>query len=242
MTGNAKRAAPRDILPAARSGTSTRGGLGNLDKAAQSTLYPASFRNPLGIKKPSQELTNTLANGTLIVGKGVRFKGTLDGCDTVIVQGLIRSTFKTQSLLVLEGGECAGTVETENADVAGKFDGELAVRDRLKVRSKGRLSGTFHYARISIDEGAEISGYMEVGGCLPPPMKWQKSKLRSSESQQPAAPVAPPEIAQMGLADERTESLPSFRGPKYFKASLIHKNSSENRTEPESLIFKRGET
>ncbi len=163
-----------------------------MNEASESTLYPASFRGPLAVKKPNKDRISTQDKGTLIVGDFVRVAGTLDGCDTLIVQGLVRSSFKAQSLLVLEGGVCAGTVETENADIAGIFDGELAVQGYLKVRSKGRLRGTFHYARISMEEGAEISGNMQVGGCLPPPLQWQKAKPRSLEFNEPDESAEPP--------------------------------------------------
>ena len=126
------------------------------------------------IKHPNVERASTRLEGTIVVGEDVRFKGTLDGCDTLIVKGRVQTSFKAHSLQVLEGGRCVGTVETETAEIAGTFDGVLAVQECLKVRSTGRLTGTIHYARISIEEGGEISGDMQVGGCLPPPLRWQK--------------------------------------------------------------------
>ncbi len=195
---------------------------------------------------------STQAKGTLIVGEGVRVSGTLDGCDTLIVQGLVRSSFKAQSLLVLEGGVCAGTVETENADIAGIFDGELAVQDRLKVRSKGRLRGTFHYARISLEEGAEISGNMEVGGNLPPPLQWQKAKPRSPEYNEPVESAEPPEsepsfcsggqIESLPIESLPIESLPIDRGSKLRTAGLLQNIRPDSRGKPNPPDSTSGET
>jgi cytoskeletal protein CcmA (bactofilin family) len=213
-----------------------------LDEAAQNKLNPASYRGRLAITQPNRELTNSLARGTLIVGESVRVKGTIDGCDTLIVQGLIQSSFKTQSLLVLEGGEFVGTVEAENVDIAGIFDGELAVQGCLKVRPTGRLSGTFHYARISIDEGAEISGYLQVGGCLPPPLQWKKAKARSSAFNKPVESAEPPEFAHLDPGDGQTESLPIFQGPKLHGASFLHKIRPKIRARPDPLDSTGGET
>ena len=232
---------------ARKAGVPVNRGHRNLNEASVSTLYPASFRGPLAVKQPNQVRISTQAKGTLIVGEGVRVTGTLDGCDTLIVQGLVRSSFKAQSLLVLEGGVCAGTVETENADIAGIFDGELAVQDRLKVRSKGRLRGTFHYARISIEEGAEISGNMEVGGNLPPPLQWQKSKPGSPEYNEPVESAEPPESEPSFCSGGQIESLPIEslpinRGSKLRTAGLLQNIRPDSRGKPNPPDSTRGET
>ena len=158
------------------------------------------------------------------------------------MQGLVRSSFKAQSLLVLEGGVCAGTVETENADIAGIFDGELAVQDRLKVRSKGRLRGTFHYARISLEEGAEISGNMEVGGNLPPPLQWQKTKPRSPEFNEPVESAEPPESEPSFCSGGQIESLPIDRGSKLRTAGLLQNIRPDSRGKPNPPDSTSGET
>ena len=61
----------------------------------------------LAIKHGNVGRTNTHAETTLIVGEGVRVKGTLDGCDTLIVGGLVETSFKARSLQVLGGGGSA---------------------------------------------------------------------------------------------------------------------------------------
>ena len=63
----------------------------------------------LAIKHGNVGRTNTHAETTLIVGEGVRVKGTLDGCDTLIVRGLVETSFKARSLQVLGGGGSART-------------------------------------------------------------------------------------------------------------------------------------
>jgi len=169
----------------------------------------------------------THAETTLIVGEGVRVKGTLGGCDTLIVRGLVETSFKARSLQVLEGGGCVGTVEAENAEIAGTFDGVLAVQGCLKVRSTGRLTGTIHYARISIEEGGEISGGIQVGGGLPPPLRWPESKPRSAVLSEPVDFAETPESAPMVFNDEKTESWPVMQGPKWSEKRLSPKSLSE---------------
>ncbi len=181
----------------------------------------------LAIEHGNVGRAGTHAETTLIVGEGVRCKGTLGGCDTLIVRGLVETSFKARSLQDLEGGGCVGTVEAENAEIAGTFDGVLAVHGCLKVRSTGRLTGTIHYARISIEEGGEISGDIQVGGGLPPPLRWQESKPRSAVLSEPVDSAETPESAPVVIDDEKTESLPVMQGPRWSEKKLSSKSLSE---------------
>jgi cytoskeletal protein CcmA (bactofilin family) len=175
-------------------------------------LYKA--RPGLLATHPDGERASPQPEGTLIVGEGIHLKGTLEGCDTLIVQGQVRASFKARSLVVAKGGLCVGDVEAENAEIAGIFDGMLAVRECLKVRSTGHVAGTIHYGRISMEEGGEISGYTQVGGCLPPPLRWQKSKPRAPKFINSLEYAQPCESGRHVMRNEHTESLPAFQGPK----------------------------
>jgi len=45
-----------------------------------------------------------------------------------------------------------------NADVHGRFEGELVVRKRLLIRAGGHVSGNITYGEIEIESGGGISG------------------------------------------------------------------------------------
>ena len=52
----------------------------------------------------------------------------------------------------------------ENADIAGRYDGQLVVHGRLTVRSTGRISGMVKYGELEINAGGQIIGEMQVTG------------------------------------------------------------------------------
>ena len=187
------------------------------------------------IKHGNVGRASTHAETTLIVGEGVRVKGTLDGCDTLIVKGLVETSFKARSLQVLEGGGFVGTVEAENAEIAGTFDGVLAVQGCLKVRSTGHLTGTIHYARMSIEEGGEISGDVQVGGCLPPPLQWQKSKPRSSESIKPVESAEPPNPRVWLSAASKPSDGPSCKDRSGVKKGFPLRACQKRRVKPDPV-------
>jgi cytoskeletal protein CcmA (bactofilin family) len=61
----------------------------------------------------------------------------------------------------LETGVFEGQAATDNADVRGRFEGELAVRKRLLIRAGGHVSGTITYGELEIESGGKISGTIQ---------------------------------------------------------------------------------
>ena len=71
-------------------------------------------------------------------------------------------TYQCQHVIIAEAGLFKGHASTENADVHGRFEGELVVRKRLLIRAGGHVSGKITYGEIEIEAGGAISGAIEV--------------------------------------------------------------------------------
>jgi cytoskeletal protein CcmA (bactofilin family) len=97
-------------------------------------------------------------SGTLIVGRGIRVKGKIDACQSLVVEGRVEASLTADKLEVMKDGTFTGSAEVERAEIAGAFDGTLTVRDQLSIKSGGRVSGTTRYGQIKIDAGGAISG------------------------------------------------------------------------------------
>jgi cytoskeletal protein CcmA (bactofilin family) len=65
-------------------------------------------------------------------------------------------------LEITEHGVFQGTIAVDNAEVHGRFEGELTVRKQLIIHSTGRVSGKIRYAKIKVEEGAELAGDMQM--------------------------------------------------------------------------------
>jgi cytoskeletal protein CcmA (bactofilin family) len=96
--------------------------------------------------------------GTLIVGKGIRFKGEISACNCLVVEGEVEATITTQRLVVAKDGRFQGTAKVKTAEVAGSLVGKLEVTDMLVIKRTGRVAGACQYQRISIEDGGAISG------------------------------------------------------------------------------------
>jgi len=99
----------------------------------------------------------------LVVGPDIKMKGVeVNDCDTLHVEGRIEATLDARVLHIAEKGVFSGTVAVDTAEIYGTIEGELTVRKQLVVHATGRLSGKIRYARIQVEEGAEISGEISV--------------------------------------------------------------------------------
>jgi len=55
-----------------------------------------------------------------------------------------------------------GQSEIDSAEIAGRYEGNLTVRDRLYVRATGKVVGTVRYGRLEIECGGELVGDVQV--------------------------------------------------------------------------------
>jgi len=119
------------------------------------------------------EKTEERKEARLVVGPDIKMKGVeINDCDTLQVEGRIEATLDARVLEITEKGVFNGTVAVDIAEIHGKLEGELTVRKQLVVHGTGRVSGKIRYARIKVEEGAELSGEISVldraPGATPP--------------------------------------------------------------------------
>ncbi len=101
----------------------------------------------------------------LTVGKGLSLAGEIASCDVLVVEGKVEAKLSEGKLLeITESGQFRGNVEIENADIAGRYDGQLIVHGRLTVRATGRISGMVKYGELEVSAGGQIIGEMQITG------------------------------------------------------------------------------
>ncbi len=99
----------------------------------------------------------------LIVGPDIKMKGVeVTDCDTLVVEGRIEATLDSRVIQIAEHGTFAGTVAVDSAEIHGRLEGELTVRKLLVIHATGKVSGKIRYARIKVEEGAELCGEISM--------------------------------------------------------------------------------
>ena len=99
----------------------------------------------------------------MIVGPGISLSGEINACDRLVIEGSVQASLqKCQHLNIAESGIFDGSAEIEEAEIRGRFEGDLLVRKRLRIFAGGRVSGTITYREIEIEVGGRISGSIQA--------------------------------------------------------------------------------
>jgi cytoskeletal protein CcmA (bactofilin family) len=119
------------------------------------SLRPEPPRPPAPAARPERR--------TLVVGRGISLSGTITDCERLVVEGTVEAALHNGSeLTIASGGTFKGEIELDEADVTGVFDGAMTVRVALVVRATGRVLGNVRTRRLTVEEGGQISGRIEM--------------------------------------------------------------------------------
>ncbi len=145
--------------------------------------YPGSYPGAQGANY-AMTSSGTDSDRKLMIGKGITLSGEIESCDHLIVDGTVEATLKGANVLdISENGAFYGTVEIEEANIAGKFEGDLTVRGRLNVQSTGEITGTITYKELAIEVGASIDGSISpIGSANANKVSNKKSGSKSTKS------------------------------------------------------------
>ena len=114
-------------------------------------------------KKPQKNRVmerNVVAKNTAIVGDiksdgDFRIDGTLEG--TLTTDGRV---------IIGVDGLIKGKVEATNADIEGKFSGELFVSNTLTIKNTADISGNVVIGKLSVEPGASFNATCSMKGAI----------------------------------------------------------------------------
>ena len=113
-------------------------------------------------KKPNSEVMerNLIAKNTTIVGE-VLSEGDFR------IDGILEGTLKTKGRVIIgTEGVIKGNIEAENADIEGKFSGQLLVANTLTIKATANISGDVVIGKLSVEPGAVFNAKIEMKGAV----------------------------------------------------------------------------
>jgi len=117
---------------------------------------------------PSSPHMEQAERRTMIVGRGVRLYGDIKSCNRLVVEGIVEATLHDcGNMEIAESGRLRGNASSEQAEIRGRFEGELVVSKRLLIRASGQVSGTISYGEIEIERGGKVSGIVQENAPIP---------------------------------------------------------------------------
>ncbi len=102
-----------------------------------------------------------------VISKNTSIKGDIISEGDFRVEGSIEGIVKTAGRVVIGvSGSIKGKVTCNNADIDGKFSGELLVNNLLTLKATAQISGDVVISKLSVEPGAEFNATCTMKGAV----------------------------------------------------------------------------
>lgn len=116
-----------------------------------------------------------------IIGKNTSIVGDVISEGDFRIDGKVEGTIKTTGRVVIgKSGSVSGKVTCNNADIEGKFSGELVVNNLLTLKATATISGDVVISKLSVEPGAEFNATCAMKGSVKELNNEQTSKEKTA--------------------------------------------------------------
>jgi cytoskeletal protein CcmA (bactofilin family) len=121
--------------------------------------FPA---NPIPSYNPVKTVTAPMEQAN--IGRSVIIKGEITGAEPLYIDGQVEGTITVSENRVTIGryGSVTANIKAKEVVIMGKVTGNVECSDRLDIRGEGTLVGDVATQRISVEDGAVMSGKVQV--------------------------------------------------------------------------------
>ena len=114
------------------------------------------------IKKQTQDPIKSLKEkSSLIIGEGATIKGEIKEENEITIQGNVDGDIDCKDLIIGKTGSVKGKIKADTLYVEGSVEGEINVKELLKMMSSSYISGKINYGSLQINEGGKLIGELE---------------------------------------------------------------------------------
>ena len=179
--------------------------------ASAPAVATASVETPAPSAPVATASEASSSGNTLTIGEGISMSGEIGACEHLIVEGTVEAALKGARVLdIAETGTFFGSVEIDEATVAGRFEGEITVNGRLTVRSGGVITGSISYKELEVEAGAVLDGRLA-------PVREQQAASQTKDKAQAgrqASQMAKPKPAETAKQDAANNEGALFAAAK----------------------------
>ena len=96
------------------------------------------------------------------VGSNARIKGEMTVEGTLRLDGAIEGALNADCVILSEKAIVKGDIAAQKIVIAGTVEGNLRARELVEIQSKGKVLGGVFTQKLSVIEGGEINGKIEM--------------------------------------------------------------------------------
>lgn len=118
------------------------------------------------------------------INEGTKFKGDIQSNGFFRIDGSVEGTIITPSKVVIgKTGLVVGTITCEQADIEGKFVGNLSVSDTLMLRGTATIEGEVEVGKLAVEPGATFNAVCSMKGAVKELSNGEPKRQKTQEGQ-----------------------------------------------------------
>lgn len=99
------------------------------------------------------------------INEGTTFIGDIQSSGFFRIDGTVEGDITSPARVVVgKGGIIKGVLHCDNADVEGKVEGEIIVKETLTLRATAVINGDIKTSELVVEPGAELNGNCNMQG------------------------------------------------------------------------------
>jgi len=112
-------------------------------------------------KKDNLEVPSDKIN--TVIGKDTVFKGNITGKGLIRIDGEVEGNItNTGDIIIGENGRAKVDLKARNITIAGYCEGTVEAEGKVELKSTGAVAGSLKTKKLTIEEGAVLSGSTEM--------------------------------------------------------------------------------
>src|SRR5215471_4115149 len=127
---------------------------------------PSSLPDPHRQMRPATTAKSSVASvgAQSTIGKTLLIKGEITGSESVHIEGKVEGSIALPDDRVTVGrnGRVSANIAAQDIVVLGEVLGSCNASDHLDIRRDGSLCGDVVVSRISVEEGAYVTGSIDI--------------------------------------------------------------------------------
>ena len=115
-------------------------------------------------EKASAYSEKSYSNSATLISSGTTLKGDVKSENDLRIDGTIRgNVYSSAKIIVGPSGFVEGNIEGAQADITGKVNGNISVKEILQLRGESNVQGNIAATKLQIDPTAVFNGKCQMG-------------------------------------------------------------------------------
>ena len=109
-------------------------------------------------------------SGASIIAAGTTVKGDISSNGDIRIDGILQGNVQSTAKVVIgANGVVDGDISGQQADIMGKINGTIKVKDLLQLKGGSTVTGNIHASKLQIETNANFNGqcHMTTAGGAP---------------------------------------------------------------------------